>query len=577
MSVKKKLFKLTYILYLFLVIITLYRIHLAVSIPLYADASANLDDFMMVKYAIKMINFEWLGTFNYLTLAKSTSYSLFLAIGYFLHIPYSMFLILCYISSIVLLILALKKIINNKVVLTILYTILLYSPAMFHVENTIKIYRGGLIITFALFVIACVIGLFSNRDEKLKKMLLWSIGLSLSLSFFWFIKEDSIWILPFVLGISIATIIWLLINKRKMSDYIKRILIILIPFVSLIFVNVLFKSLNYVCYGEYTITDRTGTYYKSFLHDLLSIKSKRIDGIWITKDTMYKAIDASKTLKKIKPQIDLMYDSSWALVKGEIKGDIIFWTIRGAMNDAGVYKDGGKKANEFYKKIHKELTKAFDDGKLKRENAFYISDVTKGITKGDIKYFKKELPKEFKVLIDYSENEIGTYNAKGQYADIVLMDYVTNSKIVWPQVAGNELYNQMYNNALSSVKKANKIVSIYQKSGKIIFITSIIGIVILVIKTIIDLFKKKYTYLPVSIIIIGLVLTIFVVVIGISWFVSWFEYIKYRYMYNYSCGIIPLIQIIKVFGNYYLLYFIYKIIGTMISIFKKRKNNIVIK
>ena len=81
------------ILLIILGIFTLYRIFLAGKIPLYAQGGADLDDYLLVKYATKMINFKWLGAFNSLTLVKGTSFSLFLMIGYYLNIPYSIFLI----------------------------------------------------------------------------------------------------------------------------------------------------------------------------------------------------------------------------------------------------------------------------------------------------------------------------------------------------------------------------------------------------------------------------------------------------------------------------------------------------
>lgn len=574
MKIKKnnKFKKIDIALLVVILLLTIYRIFLAAKIPLYAQAGADLDDYMMVKYAIKMINFKWLGAFNYLTLAKSSSFSLFLAISYYLNIPYSIFLIICYILAIITLIFALKNLIKNYYYLIIIYLVLLYSPAMFHIENVQKIYRGGLIITFALWVVACAIGLYMRKEEPIKKIIKWSIGLSLTLGFFWFIKEDSIWILPFILGSTLVTIMWLFINKTKIDKFKTRLFLNILPLLFLILINVGYKSINYFLYGEYTITDRTGTYYKEVLHDLLMIKNKRIDEIWITKDSVYKAIEVSPTLKSIKPQIDNMYENSWALVNGEIRGDIIFWTLRGAVNDAKKYENGGKSINDFYKKIHEELSLAFKKGKLKKEDAIYLSDVSKGLIKQDKKYFIEELPKEFETLITYSENEIGLYEATGPFTDIVMMNYVTNSRIVWPNTEATPLNDEMNRESQRYINQANSIVKIYQKVGKAIWYISIIGILILLLKTIIDLFKKEYEFFDISLIILGLIVVIFIMLVGVSWFVSWFGFTKYRYMYNYSCGIIPLIQIIKVLGTYYLLCFIYKVISDIINIYKGVKD-----
>lgn len=539
------------ILLIILGIFTLYRIFLAGKIPLYAQGGADLDDFLLVKYATKMINFKWLGAFNSLTLVKGTSFSLFLMIGYYLNIPYSIFLILCYIAAIILLSLSLKKYINNKYAISLLYIIMLFSPVMFHIENTQKIYRGGLIVTFSIFVIASIINLYSSRNEKLNKLVIWSILSSFFLSFFWFIKEDSIWILPFVIGASLLSIIWLVLNKKDVKKFKTRIFLCILPLLSLIIVINAYCSLNYILYGEYTITDRTGTYYKEVLNDLLKIKNKRIDEIWITKDTVYKAMKESKTLYSVKSQIDDMYENSWALVNGEIRGDIIFWTLRDAFDKAGIYNNGGKAANEFYKKIDKELKKAFEDKKFEEEQALYLSSNSKGIRKEDLKYFKDNSLKEFDVLNNYSENEIGVYEANGTLENIIVMNYVTNSKIIWHSDNTTNEYENIKLESQKYVNQAINIVKIYQFFSKFYIYISIIGLIILFIKNINGIVKHNYKDLSILFITLGLIITFIIMFVGVSWFVSWFGWTKFRYMYNYACGIVPILQIIKFIGLYY--------------------------
>lgn len=506
-----------------------------------------------------MINFKWLGAFNSLTLVKGTSFSLFLMIGYYLNIPYSLFLILCYIAAIILLALSLKKYLNNKYAIALLYIILLFSPVMFHIENTQKIYRGGLIVTFAIFVIASIINLYSSRNEKLNKLVIWSILSSFFLSFFWFIKEDSIWILPFVMGASLLSIIWLVLNKKDVKKFKTRIFLCILPLLSLIIVINAYCSLNYILYGEYTITDRTGTYYKEVLNDLLKIKNKRIDEIWITKDTMYKAMKESKTLYSVKSQIDDMYENSWALVNGEIRGDIIFWTLRDAFDKAGIYNNGGKAANEFYKKIDKELKKAFEDKKLEEEQALYLSSNSKGIRKEDLKYFKDNSLKEFDVLNNYAENEIGVYETNGPLENIIVMNYVTNSKIIWHSDNNTNEYENIKLESQKYVNQANNIVKIYQFFSKFYIYISIVGLIILFIKNINNIVNHNYNDLSILFITFGLIITFIIMFVGVSWFVSWFGWTKFRYMYNYACGIVPILQIIKFIGLYYFISLIIEI------------------
>ena len=122
---------------------------------------------------------------------------------------------------------------------------------MFHIENVQKIYRGGLIVSFALLTVASTIGMYTRRRESIKSMLKWSILLSISLSFFYFIKEDSIWILPFVVTAIIVLVIDYIKNK-KIQNIFKRIFISFLPIFILIISNITICSINYFKYGYST-------------------------------------------------------------------------------------------------------------------------------------------------------------------------------------------------------------------------------------------------------------------------------------------------------------------------------------
>lgn len=539
------------ILIIILSIITSIRIYLAVKIPLYIQAGAGYDDFLFIDYAKELLKGNWLGDFNYVTLAKSASFSVFIAINNILGIPYSVGLIGIYIIAIIVFIVAIKKIITNKYALSLLYAFLLFSPVMFHVENVQKIYRGGLIVSFSLLVIGSAIGLYTRRRESLKTMSFWSVLLTISLTFFWYIKEDSIWILPFVITAIIIIILDYAKNK-KLNNILKRIIICIVPIVCLFASNIIFCSINYIKYGEYTITDRTGTYFKSMISDIIKIEDKSNDNmnIWITKKMMNDAMSVSPTLKSVKPQIDDMYKNSWAVRDyGEIEGDIIDWSLKEAFRDAGIYSKGGKYTNNFYKKIHTELLKGFKSGKIKQAKGIYLSSMATGFEKKEFDYLNDITPKSIKMLYTYSENETGLYAATGDMDKIALCNYLTNSTFIWPE--SENIYTGQTKIYVSII---NKIVDFYRNTGTIIFFIGIIGLIFFIIKSIIDFINKKYDNFSILLIIVGIILTCMINLIGVEWFCSWCR--DLRHIYNYTCGIVPFIQIIEFFGIYYLFKYI---------------------
>lgn len=145
---KEKISKKKYILITFIAVLTLFRIWLGVKTPLFLQADAACDDFLLVRYAVNMLTGNWLGSFESMTLAKSASFPAVIALGYLCGIPYSAGLIVSYVFAVVLLCIALFRFIPDKRFAVLTYLFLLYSPAMLHEENTQKLYREGISSSF---------------------------------------------------------------------------------------------------------------------------------------------------------------------------------------------------------------------------------------------------------------------------------------------------------------------------------------------------------------------------------------------------------------------------------------------
>lgn len=139
---------------LLLVAVTIARVVLGALMPLYFQPNAGYDDWLFVRYAKTILEGTWLGPFDGITLAKSASFSLLLVGVYLSGIPYPLALMLFFVAACVCMSLAVCMLTSNKHLSWGCYLFLLFSPVMFHVENAQKIYRGGFIVIFALFVFA---------------------------------------------------------------------------------------------------------------------------------------------------------------------------------------------------------------------------------------------------------------------------------------------------------------------------------------------------------------------------------------------------------------------------------------
>ena len=459
-----------YILIIALGILTIYRIYLGMNIPLYIQGDARYDDFLMVKYADSIASGQWLGVYDHLTLVKTAAMPILLACGYHIGISYSASLTVLYMISVMLIALALGKLLNNKAMSIVIYSYLLFSPIMFHKENVQKIYRGGYIVIFALLVVACVIGLFAYSYGSIPHMLAWSIVGIISLPIFWYLKEDSIWILPFVILGTIITSINIIAGKdiKKKGT---RIVICLLPLMALFVSIVTYRSINEKHYGLYIDTDRNNTYFAKVINDLLKIENATEGSSWLTREALLSAINHSSELASIEDNILLVYDSR-AEGNGNVDGDFFIWGLREAADNAGIYNNGAENAEAYWRNVHNQLEGCYTSGALKETpNIFFVSSVTRGATISEmISYLLDNIKETTKQLVCYEYNDIELISSKGDSGHVALMaKYAGTNYIDKDTPYDRELaYNK-------TIKEVNQIVRFYKISALWIFRIALVG------------------------------------------------------------------------------------------------------
>lgn len=519
---------------LMLVILTIVRIIISLKIPLFMQGDAGADDYLYVRYAKSLLEGNYLGTFDGYTLVKSISYAIYLYINNILGMPYRLALILFYILAISALVYTLNKIIKSTYFSVVLYLFLLYSPVMLHNENIQKVYRGGVLVSSSILVISCFIGIYASK-KKLEKIL-WSILGALSLPFFYYVKEDSIWIMPFIcIMILIYSVKNCFLIKETRRKKILNLIFIFIPIISLLAVTVTYKKINQRYYGEYTITDRSSTNFKNVIHDLLIISETNGGNkkIWITKQALEKAESYSPTLKKYEP-VKKMYDNGGVKV---YYGDLFFWSFRYVFNDE--YSKNGIKINKIYGKIDKELKNSIDRKNIDKSKELYLSSVAKGLSKNDLAWLWKNWKKYFIVLATYKYNDLSVDVATGDSNSINDMIQITNTPAVTQEIINTEWGNK-YRKVISVVQKY--VVRVYQKTGKWIFLLGFLGLVTLPVFAIKN---EDYQMLSLMGIVVGLLGSVIPLFIGVQWFSNFLGYKKF---YDYICCAVPIMQVLEALG-----------------------------
>ena len=583
---------------------TALRIFIGYGIPVYLRGQYMADDFLMVRYAESMLQGLWLGEFRGATLTKVVGYSAYLAIMSKLGIPYSLGNTVFYCLCVLLFCMALYKLFPNLYVAFFMYVYMLFSPIMLNKDAIQKIYRAGFQSSVTLLLIAAIIGVYGTilRGQHVVRTILWSILASVSLTVFWFTKEDGIWLVPFVVcGLGIAAVVLFTGDNKPSVGYgvwsgtgagggdgfsrgrnkpsgstgvfgagsgrgrnkpsagagagfgggraarskayvITCCICFVLPAVSLVAASFAIRFTNNRHYGEFAVTDRNDTYYSKVMSDLYHID----DGqqpllIWLSRDGLEKAFEVSPALAETKPYIDGMYQGSWAVTTdGEMHGDGIYWALREAVEANGLYEKGGAVVNEYYKKVHEELTAAFKDGRLPKDTkSIYISSGGRGMTKEEIlEYFPAKFPEMVKVLLKYSLNVTAASPAEGDPEHVQRMAAIVKSPYVLEDGSNASEFE-------TGVKCAVYDTLVYSKCGIAVTIVAAIGYLLFFIMLIVGLFRKNFDRVPLMLVSMGMGLSAVLYIFAILWFCAWNTM---ELAYEYLGPVVLIINVLQVLG-----------------------------
>ena len=504
MSKKSKIIVITIILLIAL------RLWLLASSNWNIITNSYYDSHLQINEAISLIRGTWLGAYSKVTLCKGISYPFFLFLLNILHIPYYLGMGMLIIFASWLFTKAIEPICKNKIFRTIIFAFLLFNPIGFSKESLYH-YRNALIPWVVLIVISCIVGMYLRKEEKIKNMLPYGITGFLSTGFFWLLREDSIWFLPFIFGSLFFTVIYFFKEKNKIKTLIGKCIVALFPTLGIVFSVLFISTLNYFVYGIFATNDRTSTYEAKVLGQLVLIDDgvNLNEDVWVSEKAIDLAKEASPTFKKL----DLSPFDNWPRI-----GDYSIWALRDSVSNSGYYKDA-KETNELYKKIYKELKEGFSNGKLQKKKAIKFSD-TSGV------YSKEEIVKPIPIIftslyyhatykydevVDEMIDNYDDINSIEKYEVLLRINLLKKDSTLYDNGADYDRIKE--NNNLRRTLRINKNVS-----NSIIFAYKIVGFIVFVVSfisyiySIVLLITKKISKENRNILLImtGLLLTVFI-------------------------------------------------------------------
>lgn len=509
-----------YNLFIYIAVICIIRVVLVCNLPIIVITAADIDDLLMVKMSSSLLRLDWLGDYNNLTLVKGISFPLFLAVSKVLSIPYLTSVTLFYLIGCFVFVYALKDVLKSKLIKAVMFTVLAFNPIMFSDSVFQRVYRCSLIPGQVLILIGCLFAVYLKREQPIKKLLPWLIFGGLDLAFFWHTREDSLYMLPFVLG-CLGITAGILIKRYFMTKnkrYILKSSLCALPLVILLCSSLLISTINYAKYNVFTTNELNSSNFTKAMKSILSVKpDETIDFVSTPQSTLEKLYTVSPSLNSIKDQLETELQS-WDGVgmvanDGQVDDGWFFWYIRYAVADAGYYENAAT-ADAFYKTVHEEIEQAFDEGKLEKRALMpsaFMSPWREG--------YGEKLLSNTKYCIGFVAAYSGIHPSMfiSDGSDPALcnfFEYVTgNYGIYTPN--DDRMLTFGFSNKLMKIDQF--IVTAYQKTGIPFLVLGILSYLLFTVLMILYVRKKEFKYFDIWLMLTSLFLVLFLLILGISY------------------------------------------------------------
>lgn len=461
---------------LFLIITIIAKIWLIKVQPVRYLPTNKYDDGLMVNMANNLLQGKWLGEYNCLTLVKGIFTPLFIAITKIIGIPFLIGQDLFYDISCIFVIYVVGKILKNKKLLGIIYICLIFNPITYSAELC-RVYRDGIYSGLTMFLIGFAYIIFLNRRENIQKQIKYFVGLGITLSSLYLCREETIWLLPFVLMSTIITMIFIAKDKN-INNTKKRLLLYLIPIGIVIVNNLLVCTINYKNYGVFELNQYWSKEFKSAYGALTRIKPKETySRVPVSQETMKRIYEISPKFKELEKYLSGEEGKRWSKCGdsqyGEIQGGWLHWALIRAVEEQGYYKDA-KTANKYYQELADEINNAIDNGKIEGYQEKRVSIVPKFSYKEILETFiKSEKAIKYQTKYYLVNTEV-QWSYKDDEKDVTMWQNVTTSKTDFV-----EKYTGKFDKLKLEILKNIKI--IYEKVNPCLFIISIICLIVEVI------------------------------------------------------------------------------------------------
>lgn len=359
-----------------IVLVCVCKLILVESLCIVAIPEGMEDDRLFVDLAVSILNGEWLGHYNHMTLSKGPFFPLFLAANFLLGLPLKFTEQLLYLVSGIVLLYALSGTIKNRVLLLVLFVVYAFNPAAASVAS-LRVLREGIYPSLTVLVFAGMIGMALSSEQPTKRLVKWSLLTGIALSAFWLTREEGAWIIPSIF-ISIAVSVRQAYRRRGEAPIFSRLFVTaFLPWMICVLGLGVVASINKVKYDIFATNEIKNEPFASAYAAFLRVDHSEpiiVPAGWKARVAVPRSV--RDAVAGVSPSFrDIQFDkvgNVWVEMScrnakepcDDMSGGVFLWALRQAVQKAGYYEDS-KKAADYYRKLTNEVNAACDEKRLK--------------------------------------------------------------------------------------------------------------------------------------------------------------------------------------------------------------------
>lgn len=348
-------------------VVTVAFVVYALHTPAVVNGLQSYDDALFIGRALNVVAGQWLGPYGEMTLAKGPGYPLFLAAGYVLGLPITFWQVCLLIAGCLCVSFALWRATGSRGLFALIYTLLLWHPALL----MSRVIRDAIVPSQVLLIFGGL--LFLARSVRRGNIRPWvAAGVGVAFAFFWFTREDGVWMLP---GVAVLVLGVAFLQWRRRMQWRPLMVTVAIALVAFGACDLLLRTVNRIEYGQFTTVEITAG---AFEHAVDALQSVRVDA---TVPYVPVPLRVREAIYKVSPafaRLEPYFDGKGAALAGwktfgcelykhtcgDYAGGWFIWALRSGVSDLGYYRNPHA-ATTYYKRVAAQVELACRDGKLK--------------------------------------------------------------------------------------------------------------------------------------------------------------------------------------------------------------------